>query len=118
MKDKLLALGGKLKDNRIYITGIWEQLLKAKVVFSYQNHNNRLTSFTIDGKEVIRLGADPKANERTRRDILTFRKSMAYAYYDVAEGEFKCVNGADLIFLPKFNLIAFMFHGRLFKVKI
>ena len=116
--NRLKALGGHEKDGKIYITGFWEELLKAKVEFVFRNGNNRLQSFKVMDHELVCYGNDPKQSERTRRDLLNIRKSMAYVSFDVESGEFDGLKGADLHYLPKFERLVFVFHGKVIQVKL
>lgn len=118
MENRLIALGGKLKDGRIYLTGFWRELFKVKISVKYCCGNQRLTSMTINGKELLKYGDDPKANERTRRNALKFIKSMAYAYYDIEEGAFKCIDGAFVVFVERFNTLSVVFGNRFYDIKL
>ena len=114
----LPALGGTEKSGRIYITGFWEKLLNAKVEFVFRNGNNRLQSFKVGDIELVHYGTDPRNNERTRRDLLNFRRSMAYTFFDIKNGQFEGVNGAELYYLHHLGVIVMFFHGKIVKISV
>lgn len=108
--NHLVNLGRKEKEGKIYITGIWEELLQAKT---------GVNSLQIAGKEFVQFGSDPKANERTRRAVLQFAKNMAYVYLDVYTGEFKgMAKNTGIEFKPEYGNLAVWINGKVFKVHL
>ena len=106
--NHLISLGGKEKEGKIYITGIWEELLQAKT---------GVNSLQIAGNEFVQFGNDPRANERTRRTVLQFVNNMAYVYLDVKSGEFKgMAKNTGIEFKPEYGNLAVWINGKVFKV--